>query len=777
MDLERWQTISDRFTELHQLPPDERLEHLNRLRAADPELADEVASLLAASEDPAFLATPPVIPPADSLPVDPMMQARVGPYRIVERIGSGGMGVVYRALRADDQYRQEVALKLVRRGMDTEQVLQRFRMERQILANLDHPNIARLLDGGMSPDGRPYLVMDLVEGEPVDVWCRQQDLSLRERLELFLTVCQAVQHAHHNLVVHRDLKPANILVSSTGRVMLLDFGIAKLLDADASDQTLAVTMPGGRLLTPRYAAPELLRGESVSTGADVWSLGAVLYELLTEQPAFAVEGQEAAVLARLHELRTAAKPSTCSARFGGQLRGDLDTILQTALQPDLHLRYRSVEALAQDVQRYLDGQPIVARPGSIRYNAAKFYHRNALPVGAAGTLFLVTLVFAVLMASQAARISRQAEEVRLQRDRAERVSELLVSMFDVSDPMLTRGTRGDTLRVRDFLLGSRDAMIARLDQEPHLQADILHLYGRLFGNLGESDDALLLTRRGLEARRALLDPEHPDIARSLDYLGTLHQRRGAYARAESLFTAALDLRRRGLGLHHLETAESLNNLGVLHAVQQDYALGEPLIAEALQLRRELLGTRHPEYAQSLNNLAVATWAAGDHAGADSLFREALAIRREVLGERHPYVANTLNNLARLLRDSGDLEGAEVLFTEAIAIWEETLGPDHATTSAGYYNLGLLAESRGDLERAALHLHRCLAIDRLALPPDHPYIGDGAYELGRVLLAAGRLDQAEPLLREAHAIRAASGLDTLEVQLQLDLLTTTQEPTR
>jgi len=777
MDLERWQTISDRFNELYQLPPDERPGHLNRLRAADPELAAEVVSLLAASEDPGFLTSPPNIPLAGGLPDDPMVQARVGQYRIVERIGSGGMGVVYRAIRADDHFSQEVALKLVRRGMDTEQVLQRFRTERQILANLDHPNIARLLDGGMSPDGRPYLVMDLVEGEPIDVWCRQQNLSLRERLELFLTVCQAVQHAHHNLVVHRDLKPANILVSSAGRVMLLDFGIAKLLDPDAIDQTLAVTMPGGRLLTPRYAAPELLRGEPVSTGADVWSLGAVLFELLTEQPAFAVDGQDAAALARLHDLRSVPKPSTCSAPFGGRLKGDLDTILQTALQPDLRVRYRSVEALAQDVQRYLDGQPIVARPGSIRYNAAKFIRRNALLVGAAGTLFLVTLVFAALMASQAARISRQAQEVRLQRDRAERVSELLVSMFDVSDPVLTRGTRGDTLRVREFLLGSRDAMIARLDQEPHLQADILHLYGRLFGNLGESDDALLLTRRGLEARLALLDPDHPDIARSLDYLGTLHQNRGDYARAESLFTAALDLRRRVLGLHHLETAESLNNLGVLHAVQRDYALGEPLIAEALRLRRELLGTHHPDFAQSLNNLAVATWAAGDTAGADSLFREALDIRRQVLGERHPYVANTLNNLARLLRDRGDLEGAEVLFTEAIAIWEETLGPDHATTSAGYYNLGLLAESRGDLERAALHLHRCLAIDRLALPPDHPYIGDGAYELGRVLLAAGQHDQAEALLREAHAIRAASGLDTAEVQLSLDMLTATQEPAR
>lgn len=777
MDPQRWQAISAHFTELGSLPPDEQTRRLTELQAADRGLADEVASLLAAQSDTDFLCTPPAWPPGVVLTGDPMKDELVGRYRIVERVGAGGMGVVYRAIRADDQYRQEVALKLVRRGMDTEQVLQRFRTERQILANLDHPHIARLLDGGMASDGRPYLVMDYVAGEPIDAWCRQRELSLRGRLELFLTVCEAVQHAHHNLVVHRDLKPANILVSPTGRVMLLDFGIAKLLDPGAIDQTQAATQLGGRPLTPGYAAPELLRGEPVGTGADVWSLGAILFELLTEQPACSAVGLDAQAIARLLEQRPAPKASASSARFGGRLRGDLDTILQTAMQPDPSGRYRSVEALAQDVRRHLDGQPIVARPGNLAYRAAKFARRHALPVGAAATLFLVTLGFAVLMAGQAARIGRQAQEVKLQRDRAERVTELLVSIFDVSDPMLTTGFRGDTLSVRDFLLGSRDAVIARLDQEPRLQADIVHLYGRLFGNLGEADEALQLTRRALHARQALLDADHPDIARSLDFLGTVHQRRGDYAVAESLFTAALDLRRRVLGRRHLETAESLNNLGVLHAVQERYARGRPLISEAMRLRRELLGPRHPEFAQSLNNLAVAAWAAGDVAGADSLFREALDIRREALGERHPYVANTLNNLARLLRDRGDLESAEALFTEAIAIWEEALGPDHASVSAGYYNLGLVAESRGDLQRAARHLWRCLAIDRMALPPGHPYIGDGAFALGRVLLAAGHRDQAEPLLREAHAIQVGAGLDTVAVQSQLDSLDTLRKEAR
>lgn len=769
MHPERWRIIRAHFADLSGLPAPERAARLVALREGDPPLADELDSLLAAHDDPEFLTGTPALPAADDLAADPLMGELIGNYRIVECVGAGGMGIVYRAVRADDQYRDEVALKLVRRGMDSDHVVQRFRAERQILANLDHPNIARLLDGGAAPDGRPYLVMEFVAGVPVDTWCRHQDLSLRARLELFVKVCQAVQHAHQNLVVHRDLKPANIMVTPDGRVKLLDFGIAKLLDPGAADQTIAVTVPGARLLTPRYAAPELLRGEPVGMGADVWSLGVILFELLTDQPAYSVDGLSAPAIAQMLDREPVPKPSACSARFGGRLKGDLDTIVRAALQPDPRHRYGSAEALALDVQRHLGGLPIIARPASAGYLAATFIKRNALPVTAATFVFVVTLVFAVLMAGQAARIGRQARETALQRDRAERVTELLVTMFDFSDPILTRGARGDTLSIREFLLGSRDAMISRLDREPLLQADLMHMYGRLFGNLGEHDEALSLTQRALDARLELLDRDHPDVARSLDYLGTLHQHRGDYAQAESLFTAALGMRRRVLGDRHVETAESINNLGVLYDVQGQYERGQPLIEESLRLRRELLGQRHPDLAQSLNNLAVATWANGDLVRADSLYREALSIRREVLGDRHPYVANTLNNLARVLRDRGDLEAAEAMFTEAVAIWEETLGPEHASISAGYFNLGLVAERRGDLARAILCLRRCLAIDRAALPADHPYIGDGAYELGRVLLAGGHRDEAAPLLHEAYAIRAAAGLDTCTVRESLDRL--------
>jgi len=778
MDPGRWRTISALFATLSDLPAPDRAARLAALQADDPDLAAELASLLAAHDDEDFLCAPHAWNAATGeLPDDPLEGEWIGPYRIVERIGAGGMGVVYSAVRADDQYRKKVALKLVRRGMDSEQILNRFRTERQILANLDHPNIARLLDGGVAPDGRPYLVMEFVDGMPIDTWCAQRDLNLHDRLELFLTVCHAVRHAHRNLVVHRDLKPANILVTPEGRVQLLDFGVAKLLDPGAMAQTLTVTVAGERLLTPRYAAPELLGGEAADTLADVWSLGVILFEMLAEEPAFSIEGQSGAAQARALVQGPAPRPSARSPRFGNRLKGDLDTIVRVALQADTKLRYGSVEALAADVERHLAGLPIAARPGSPGYRAAKFVRRNALAVGAATTLFAVTLVFAVLMAGQAARIGRQARETAQQRDRAERVTALLVDMFDVSDPLLTLGTRGDTLSVRDFLVNSQGAMVTRLENEPLLQADIMHMYGRLFGNLGESDRALQLTTRALEQRRALLGPDHPDVARSLDYLATLRQNRGDYAEAETLFIAALDLRRRVLGEQNAETAESYNNLGALYDVQGQYERGRSLIEEGLRLRRLTLGERHVEVAQSLNNLAVAIWATGDVAGADSLFREALAIRREVLGDRHPYVANTLNNLARALRDQGELEAAEAMFTEAVSIWEETLGPDHASVSAGYYNLGLVAEGRGDLERAAACLSRCLAIDRGALPPDHPYIGDGAFELGRVLLAAGHRSQAAPLLREAYDIRAVAGLDTTEVRVQLDLLADATEETR
>ncbi|HPF69508.1 MAG TPA: serine/threonine-protein kinase, partial [Candidatus Krumholzibacteria bacterium] len=266
MDPSRWRQVAEAFAQVSERPPDGRAEALEALRRGDPELAAEVASLLEAGDDAGFLAGPPAWLEARDLLDDPLEGALIGPYRIVERVGAGGMGVVYRAVRDDDQYRKVVALKLVRRGMDTEQVLARFLTERQILANLDHPGIARLLDGGVAPDGRPYLVMEYVDGRPLDAWCEGAAPGLRARLELFLTVCGAVQHAHRNLVVHRDLKPANILVDAEGRVHLLDFGVAKLLDEGAADRTAAVTLPGARMLTPRYAAPEL-RGDAVGTSA------------------------------------------------------------------------------------------------------------------------------------------------------------------------------------------------------------------------------------------------------------------------------------------------------------------------------------------------------------------------------------------------------------------------------------------------------------------------------------------------------------------------------
>ncbi len=447
------------------------------------------------------------------LPDDPLEGELVGPYRIVERVGAGGMGVVYRAVRADDQYRKEVALKLVRRGMDTEQVLRRFRTERQILANLDHPNIARLLDGGVAPDGRPYLVMEFVDGDARRHLVRgPATRTSRDRLELFLTVCDAVRHAHRNLVVHRDLKPANILVTADGRVQLLDFGVAKLLDPAAVDLTQALTAPGMRLLTPRYASPELLRGEPADTLADVWSLGAILCELLTGRPAFTHGGSRSPrpwpgrwTRARLpgRARSRSASADACKRRPGHHRP-------HGPAGPIRRLRYGSVEALAEDVRRHLD-RTAHRRParGAAATGPPNSSGATPWPSARPTAVFALTLVFAVLMAGQAARIGRQARETAQQRDRAERVTALLVDMFDVSDPMLTRGTRGDTLSVRDFLIGSQDAMVARLDTEPLLQADILHMYGRLFGNLGESDRALAIDHRGTGAAARAPGPGPP----------------------------------------------------------------------------------------------------------------------------------------------------------------------------------------------------------------------------------------------------------------------------
>jgi len=749
LDSGRWQTISAHFSELAEMPAAERARALARLQEQDPEVADEVRSLLEA-DDPDFLATPANVSLSGE-DADPELApgTPIGPYHIVETLGEGGMGIVYLADRKDEQFERRVALKIIKRGMDTHRVVRRFQAERQILASLTHPNIAHLYDGGMTDDGLPYFSMEYVDGLPIDRYCVQNNLDLEQRLRLLCDACAAVQHAHQNLVVHGDLKPSNVLVTRDGKVKLLDFGIATLLD-DRSGTGAPATLHGLRPFTPEFASPEQARGEPLTTAADIFSLGVLLHVLLTNQRPHELAGVPALDIPRVLEQLPPPCPSALGTAWARRLRGDLDTIVQVAMHSEPARRHTTAMALADDLCAHLEGRPVSARRDSVRYRAGKFVRRNRLGVGLTAAAFVLSLGFAGIMGGQARRIENQSREIVRERDRAEDVTAVLVDMFDVSDPINGSVARGDTMRVLDFLQLNEKRLTTELRDQPQTHAGFAHLMSRLYANLGHYDKALELIEESVTVRRAIVTPPDVELARGLDFLGTTLDRLGRSKEAEVHMREALDMRRALNTGPHLETAESLNNLAWCLSSQMRFEESLELDRQALEMRRRLQGSAHPDVAQSLNNLASSLLYLDRLAEAEPLYREALRIRQTNLGNDHPYVANTMNNLGRLLCDMGSLAAADSLISEAIAVWSRTLRPDHPEVAAGWLNLALVAERSEDLPRAVEAMQRALAIDMASLPAEHPFIAQDHLQLGRLQLAAGRAEEAVPMLRQAHA---------------------------
>jgi eukaryotic-like serine/threonine-protein kinase len=747
-------------------------------------------------------------------PAPSPLERRIGPYRILRQLGQGGMGMVYLAARADEHFEKRVALKVVRAGADSAAVVRHFKRERQILAGLDHPNIARLLDGGTTDDGLPYFVMDYVEGEPLLPYCEARGLSVAARLRLFQALCSAVQYAHRSLVVHRDIKPGNILVAADGTPKLLDFGIAKLVDPELADDA-----PTGTALamTPEYASPEQARGEPITTATDVYSLGVVLYNLLTgqhpyrltsrqpldvlkavleqdpEKPSIAVE-RALALPATVVQTRglasgggmggeatrrqpaagppavtetTARAGETTPDRLRRRLRGDLDNILMMALRKEPQRRYASVEAFSEDIQRYLEGRPVAARRPTVAYRTGKFVRRHAAAVGAAAAALVLLVGFTGAMAVQSARVARERDVARHERSAAERerataqrerataqrVSAFLVDLFKISDP---GEARGNSVTAREMLDKGTAKIRTELKDQPEVRATLMATMGDVYRRLGLYDKAAALLEEALEIRKETLGSAHPDVAASLGGLASLRFERGDYPGAESLYREALAIRRRALGNEHPDVAKTLNDLaGVVHE-KGDYAQAESLYRVALAMRRKLLGDEHPDVAKSLNDLATVLYGKGDYAGAEKLQREALALKRRLLGDDHPDVANGEANLAVLLREKGDYAGAEVLHRQALTLTRKLYGSAHPRVAM---SLASLADTLC-LERKAAEAEpfatEALAVFKKTLPSGHPYIAETESVLGGCLALEHRFREAETLLLRSYPVLAVKG---------------------
>jgi serine/threonine-protein kinase len=748
VSVDSWSRLEDVFAEVAALPEGERDRRLAELCGRDLELRSEIASLLAADASAGdFLERSPI--PADAAPPpSSALGLRLGPWRVVSRLGQGGMADVYLGARDDGEFHRQVAVKIFRQDADRAGLVDRFRAERQILASLDHPNIARLLDGGTTADGLPYLVMEHIDGIPIDRYCRERNLGIDARIDLFRQVCAAVQYAHQNLVVHRDIKPSNILVTPDGRPHLLDFGIAKLLEGSALADP--PTRTGQRLMTPHYASPEQVEGRPVTTASDVYSLGVLLYVLLTGSLPYRLDpGRVGAVEQAVLE-QEPAPPSHALAAGGGdrRLAGDLDNIVLMALRKEPRRRYPSVELLAEDLRLYREGMPVRARPATWSYRTARFVGRHRVGVGLAAGLFLLVLALAVGMTLQAARLARQRDEIRRERDKAVEVARLLENVFAVSDP---NKARGETITARELLDQGAARVQGELKGQPEVQAALAATIGKAYANLGLNDRSLPLIERSLTLRRRIYGAEHPDVAESLDALGILAQVRGDLDRAEALHRQALAMREKLLGPDDPAVADTLNSLGTDLCAKAQYAAAEPLFRRALALNRRRFGNAHPEVATNLGNLGLLEKQLGHHAAAEALYREALAIMRQVYGPAHPSIALQLNNLATLQMERGDFAAAEASYREALAVAHRLYGEEHPDIALQLHNLGSLAAYRGDSAGAEALLRRSLEMRRKLLGPEHEQVSLGLNNLARVLEERGELAAARPLYEESLRI--------------------------
>jgi len=761
-------------------PPGERTSFLDAA-CDDDELRREVESLLAAdahAEGNDFLDQPATgllgdLGDASSLPTDTLVGEQVGPYRVLRPLGEGGMGAVYLAVR-ETPFLRHVALKVIRGRTPAPEVLRRFEQERQILASLDHPGIARLIEGGLTDDGLPYFAMEYVEGRPITTYCDEHRLGIDERLDLFRSVCEAVHAAHQNLVLHRDLKPSNILVTSAREVKLLDFGIAKLLNPNLSPAAMPITQTALRMLTPEYASPEQVRGEGLSTASDVYGLGIVLYELLAgdrpyrltrgsaeemvravievdpERPSTAVsrdkrisrpDGTTDVITATSISEARAASPE----RLRRSLRGDLDAIVLKALRKEPRQRYPSAEALVQDIERYQKGEPVLAHQGSRGYRLGKLVRRHRAETALIAVVLASILGFALYSSAQAHRLEVERDRAQTEAEKAEEVSSFLVSLFEQADPT---ATRGDTLTARQMLAAGATRVETELEGQPEVQAAVLHPIARAYRSLGRDDLARPLLERSVTLRRAALGDDAPETLEALFDLGMLYETAGEMDPASTTFEEVLERRRARLGDTHPELIRPLYRLGLIRHIAGRSEAADSLFGEWEALLNRLPEDDNPLLSEGLSGYSDLLFTQRRYEEAEPYIRRALAMDRRIYGNQSAAVGYDLNRLAELLNVTERPQEAEEVARESVEI-HRLLYPDgHRELGASLQSLGESAQLQGRYAEADSLFHEDLVIRRRVYGDDHFSTARSLTLLGRLHYDQGELTEAERYYRAA-----------------------------
>lgn len=696
----------------------------------------------------------------------------IGPYHLLEKIGEGGMGEVWVAEQHRPLHRR-VALKLIKAGMDTRQVMARFDSERQALALMDHPAIAKVFDAGETADGRPYFVMEYVQGIPITAHCDKLRLTTQERLDLFKRVCDGVQHAHQKAIIHRDLKPSNILVAiQDGAAVpkIIDFGVAKATAQGLTERTMYTEL-GMLIGTPEYMSPEQaeMTGQNVDTRTDVYSLGAILYELLVGALPFDPKELRRAgfdeIRRKIRE-EDPPKPSTKLSTMGEasttqaqnrrterpalirQIRGDLDWITMKALEKDRTRRYGTPSEMAADIDRYLHHQPIVARPPSTVYKAKKFVRRHAFGVGVAGTIALLLVAFSVTTALQARRIARERDRANQEAEASRQVSDFLTGLFKVSDPS---EARGNTVTAREILDKGADKIAHDLQAQPRVQGKLMSTIGAVYDGLGLFEPARAMLEKALETRRQALGSDHPDVASTLSQLGTVWWHKGDFGKAETFMKEALAINVKRFGPEAVEVAPGLHNMGNLYWSGGKYAEARGVLERCLAIREKALGPDHADVAATLNSLGAIAYKEGDLKKAADIWSRTLAIREKTLGPDHPYLAQTLNNLAICYTYTGDPGRAVPLLERVVLIQEKVLGPKHPDLASGLMNLGDALMRSGRTAEAKPCFDRAVGIMEEA-SPDNPELGRFLDRQAAVMLAEKDAAGARRLYERSLALR-------------------------
>jgi serine/threonine protein kinase len=785
---ERHARVKAIFVEACGLPPDERPAFVIEACGGDGELQREVESLLAHHREGEGDSTPPSPSIAErdrptTAPSDAPTE-RIGPYRLLEKIGEGGMGEVYVA-EQEEPVRRRVAIKLIKLGLDSREVVARFEAERQALALMNHRNIARVFDAGATERGRPYFVMEYVEGEPITAYCDRQCFGMRQRLDLFLQICEGVQHAHQKGVVHRDIKPSNVLIhieNDEPVPKIIDFGVAKATQQRLTEKTM-YTARGMLIGTPEYMSPEQaeLTGLDVDTRTDIYALGVLLYEMLVGVLPFDPSELREAGFDEIRRKIREDEPSKPSTRFstlgeastemarlrrtdpqslGRTLRGDLDWITMKALEKDRTRRYASASDVAADIRRHLQHEPVLAGPPGAGYRLRKFIRRHRVGTAAVAAVCLALVIGIAGTTVGFVRAKQEAE-------RARKVAGFLEQMLNDLNP----GTQNGHARTPDEII---DRAVRRIEtelaDEPLIQARLMRTVGQTSNWLGSYDRARSLLERAVEIEREHRGPDHPDVAMALGRLGELLYNVGDYDEAQRIQEEALELRQRVLGPRHVLVTWSLTALGSVHWRKAEFEQARSYLEQSVEILEDVQGLRRVDLASTLMLLAMLEMDLANYRVAQEHLERALEIKEGLLGPDHPEVGIIVRELGRALEIGGDVDAARGNYERALTILETELGPEHPSVAFPLSSLGSLAAESGDHERARALLERSLKIREEALGPRHPNLVWSLVPLGRLLFETGDFDGARRTLERAlEIVEQAFGADHPEASWVLEAL--------